>query len=333
MGLFDKLKNVLFEEEEIEEEIKPLKEKDDEPKEKLKLPKINRTEKKEGIKQDYDVEKETDRELFNVEKTFDFPDFDEDEFDDFLPKAKEVKEEVKIEEPTSRKLERISILEQKEKEEQARKEILRKDISITRTVDDSKKIFRPSPVISPVYGILDKNYKKEDVVTKEELEHKGMQTKSLDVDSVRKKAFGTLEEGIVKKQQEVEEKEEVLEIQPKEDTIEIPIVEEVKEEIVQPVVEEPIIEDELEDTVDLDNLLDKTIDMEIDVTKEMELPSRSEDKDYEELAKQEVEEELKLDEPLTEEVINEEVVQEDNNDEENDLFDLIDSMYESGDDE
>ena len=48
-------------------------------------------------------------------------------------------------------------------------------------------------MISPVYGVLDKNYKKEDiVVVKEESQ------KKIDVDDVRKKAFGTLEEDIEK---------------------------------------------------------------------------------------------------------------------------------------
>ena len=93
-------------------------------------------------------------------------------------------------------------------------------------------------------------------------------------------------------------------------------------------------EEVLDDTTNLDDLLDKTVDIEIDVTQEMELPSRMEDKDYVELAKEEVEKDLKLDEPLKEEVINEEVVEDKNDDvDESDLFELIDSMYESGDEE
>mgnify|MGYP003291551402 CR=1 FL=1 len=31
---------------------------------------------------------------------------------------------------------------------------------------EDRTYFKPSPIISPIYGILDKNYKKEDVVAK-----------------------------------------------------------------------------------------------------------------------------------------------------------------------
>lgn len=37
-------------------------------------------------------------------------------------------------------------------------------------VEEPKKVFKPSPIISPVYGVLDKNYHKEDIVTKKLLE-------------------------------------------------------------------------------------------------------------------------------------------------------------------
>ena len=47
-------------------------------------------------------------------------------------------------------------------------------------------------MISPVYGVLDKNYKKEDIITVKEEKPK----KVFDVDAIRRKAFGTLEEDI-----------------------------------------------------------------------------------------------------------------------------------------
>lgn len=56
-----------------------------------------------------------------------------------------------------------------------------------------ERVFKPTPIISPVYGILDKNYSKDDIVTKKEVSY----TKPVDglsVDSVRKKAYGTLED-------------------------------------------------------------------------------------------------------------------------------------------
>ena len=52
--------------------------------------------------------------------------------------------------------------------------------------------FKPTPIISPVYGILDKNYHKEDIVNKGDSEYKSVD--GLSVDSIREKAYGTLED-------------------------------------------------------------------------------------------------------------------------------------------
>ncbi len=61
----------------------------------------------------------------------------------------------------------------------------------------SKSKFKASPVISPVYGILDKNYKKDEVVEKEEDDSSIQRaSKKVDFESVRKKAFGNLSDDI-----------------------------------------------------------------------------------------------------------------------------------------
>jgi len=52
--------------------------------------------------------------------------------------------------------------------------------------------FKPTPIISPVYGILDKNYHKEDIVSKSDTEYKSVD--GLSVDSIREKAYGSLED-------------------------------------------------------------------------------------------------------------------------------------------
>ena len=52
--------------------------------------------------------------------------------------------------------------------------------------------FKPTPIISPVYGILDKNYHKEDIVSKNDTEYKSID--GLSVDSIREKAYGSLED-------------------------------------------------------------------------------------------------------------------------------------------
>lgn len=55
-----------------------------------------------------------------------------------------------------------------------------------------ERVFKPTPIISPVYGILDKNYHKDDIVTKSEVTYTPVD--GLSVDTVRKKAYGTLED-------------------------------------------------------------------------------------------------------------------------------------------
>ena len=59
---------------------------------------------------------------------------------------------------------------------------------------DEKKHFKPTPIISPVYGVLDKNYSKEDITTKAKPVEK--QSTSITLDDVRRKAYGTLEDDL-----------------------------------------------------------------------------------------------------------------------------------------
>ena len=319
MGLFGKLKNILFEEEEIEEEVvenhphqrKLVKQEDDT--QMMELPKISKEpEKKEKAKEfdfkEYDFEEETDKDLFESERTFDFPAFDEDEFDDLLPKRE--------------------VVEKKEKPQETIEEKYKKDleppkrrndfISVRMEIpkEEVKKLFKPSPVISPVYGILDKNYRKEDIITRDE-KLAGEKIK-LDVDSVRKKAFGTLEENL---------DNSIVESA-------VTFYEDVEEKIDDNDVVEAIEEEKL------DNLLEDTVDVEIDVTKEMELPSRSDkkqesDDDIDEVSDtEEVIEEENIEFEEVEEVKEEPKEEKENNDsDENDLFELIDSMYENKEDE
>ena len=68
-----------------------------------------------------------------------------------------------------------------------KKQTLYRDVTTT-----TDKKFKPTPIISPVYGILDKNYHKEDIISKQDPDYKS--SDGLTVDSVRNKAFGNLEE-------------------------------------------------------------------------------------------------------------------------------------------
>ena len=56
---------------------------------------------------------------------------------------------------------------------------------------EDKAYFKPSPIISPIYGILDKNYTKEDVVSKKDIRITSNYSRSnVNVDDIRNKAFG-----------------------------------------------------------------------------------------------------------------------------------------------
>ncbi len=59
-----------------------------------------------------------------------------------------------------------------------------------------QKSFKPSPIISPVYGVLDENYKKEDITVKEPINTGYYKSDKITVDDIRNKAYGTLEDEV-----------------------------------------------------------------------------------------------------------------------------------------
>lgn len=58
---------------------------------------------------------------------------------------------------------------------------------------EEKKVFKPTPIISPVYGVLDKNYHKEDIISRKETSEVVTSTEP-SIDTIRNKAYGTLED-------------------------------------------------------------------------------------------------------------------------------------------
>lgn len=64
--------------------------------------------------------------------------------------------------------------------------------------DQEEYKFKPSPIISPVYGILDKDYNKEQITNKSDAPdyESKRKYKEVNIDVVRQKAFGTLEEDL-----------------------------------------------------------------------------------------------------------------------------------------
>ena len=59
------------------------------------------------------------------------------------------------------------------------------------------KKFRPTPVISPIYGVLDKNYTKDEVKVQDESSYEIQRpSRKIDFETVRNKAFGNLTDDI-----------------------------------------------------------------------------------------------------------------------------------------
>ena len=129
--------------------------------------------------------------------------------------------------------------------------------------EDKKKIFTPSPVISPVYGVLNQNYTKDDVIIKTDTGVKGPS-----LEDVRKKAYEKKKEVENKKVEDefaepLKTLDEILisnqEIQ-KEKPLEDDILPEVPEEITK---EEFISENqEVETTTEMPKVEDKPSEIE-----------------------------------------------------------------------
>lgn len=164
---------------------------------------------------------------------------------------------------------------------------------------EEPKVFKPSPIISPIYGILDKNYSKDDISVKPVVKTETtLSSKELSIDLVRKKAFGTLEEDL---ETELFNTNSILFKEPIEEPIENDLFEELKNK------------DEISNhNNDDDDIFEKLTFNDVTVDKTIEEVKEEENIIAEELEKIFEED----DEKLTE----------------GDLFDLIDSMYEKGND-
>ncbi len=155
MKIIDKIKNFFYDEEEV---IIP-----DSLTKKEEIKKEENT-KDESKKEETEINVDeviSERELFKSDPTFKFPIIFED--DDFVEEK--------------RKNQSMNVLDV---ENNKRKEI--KEIS---------KKFEPSPIISPIYGVLDKNYKKEEISNKKnDIIYIKNEQEKIDLDSVIKKAYG-----------------------------------------------------------------------------------------------------------------------------------------------
>lgn len=76
----------------------------------------------------------------------------------------------------------------------------------------SKGKFQPTPIISPIYGVLDKNYHKEEVIDKKDRPSSYVSRKNADLDSIRKKAYGDVSifDSSIKEEEKIEDNEPLL---------------------------------------------------------------------------------------------------------------------------
>lgn len=151
------------------------------------LPKVMRdTIKKEEakielkVKPEEFVKKEEKKEIIeeNVvpQRRFNFP----LDFEDELPRERNVRQNSNI-----------NVLKVEKEKERKVSELYPKKEEVKE-----KPKFKATPVISPVYGILDKNYHKDEVKEKTEEVVMKRPSKKVDFETVRKKAFGNLADDI-----------------------------------------------------------------------------------------------------------------------------------------
>lgn len=239
MGVFDKIKNALFEEEYVEVEEKPKakpKAKRDKPKKENKesvkvhenkpiAKKIVLPSKKEEVADDFDDYKPKDedfeivpdREEQESTSEFRFPAVDDREFEE-----NEYQEEPKIvgvvKEEEIKTVEQDNLYQGYKREAEPyhnkpssvqdayhgrESNLYHSDYNDSVSIHEygtyekeKKPVFKPSPIISPIYGILDKNYKKEEIVPKREVRLTSYTREHMSVDDVRRKAYGNLAEDI-----------------------------------------------------------------------------------------------------------------------------------------
>lgn len=297
MGLFGKIKNIFYDEEivDVPEEPKSV--------EKPKIEEVKVEKKVESIKRETPVINTTptysEREIFTREttNTFKFPMLDE--------------EEVKLARTRVNALESARMEKKKEETEKARTDKY-KDLFKENTTTSSKpdRIFKPSPVISPVYGVLDKNYTREEIIERQENITRTTNPKDMNYDAVRRKAYGTLEDELESTLSKLSEPE-------------------IHEKVEKPVTkeEEKSIEDLLNEIEGNRNMSIGDIEEKIkDKMEEEEQESISDDeflKEFMARTSKKEEETIKEEKATTKE----EDVDADKT-LEHDLFNLIDSMYE-----
>ena len=286
MGVFSKLKGIFYDEVVVD---------DDE--DEVELNKVNKVVKKEPIKEvveekpkieeinyktiEVDKEEEpvinkpettfSERDLFRSERTFNFVDFDDME-------------------------------DEKEKEvEIPRRNVLSSNNRNTKvespTISDTPKVFKPTPVISPIWGVMNKDYKVDEIKDKEVSSENQLSSAITSYDTVRRKAYGTLED----------ELEDTL------NSMNNITTDTINEEINKVDKDVDLLEQK---TSKIEDLINKIEEETKDMDKTLSIGELEDRVELENFEDEEEKEEDKNDKTLTDATL------------EHDLFNLIDSMYD-----
>ena len=319
----DKLKNALFEEEYVEVEERPRqKAKKVEKKEKSKqrpekpiakkiaVPeKVNKIPPKSVVEEAEEEMEDgvlAERASLKSESEYRFPAMAEEDFS--VTQPFNIIEDVEPAPQVERVQPKISSFDEKPLYHSSHKtdnfnnydEYRKKDLSGAYEKKVEHTGFKPSPIISPIYGVLDKNYTREEVVDKKEVRISSYSREDLDLDAIRRKAYGKLEDDL----QVVQTEDIADEVEPVEENLLVDLSQEDT-----PTVNKVTVGDAEEYFEDLG--LEYNNDY-IDASKEKASGRRvKEEKQYEE-----------VEEEKTEKAQVAPVVEDDDN-----LFDLIDSMY------
>ena len=355
MGLLDKVKGILFDETEEDENIEQL------PK---RVPKKTKT--KQSFV-DFDSEEDTIKEVKvdyskDNEKSFQVDNFEPvsrtrsgfHSFDDFDEPVKEVREPIREavrEVPVEHTQPRASIQTQVPHRESSvrevpqpeppkqrsryelppKKEVVHETRDYRKILDNAnqndKKPFVVTPIISPVYGIIDKNYKPEEIVEK---------NKTPQIDQVRNRMFGpvsysdesipepiqyeesneTLTEKLIQENQRQKELEEETKVSEFDDFD----TKEVEINNSNYVEEEPVVEEEkTSPSLDISDLISEAESTNFDTKAYDEDYFKAEPVDYE--PEEEVEIKAEPRKGSVKESLDDTI--------ETDLFNLIDSMYKT----
>ena len=181
MGLLEKVKNMFTEEIEEDEPIKkPVK-----PVKKEVMQVEIESPRASKLTNDFDFPKDE----YNNDNIIGATDFGLD--DEVKPISKEKELNSEITKPTRREKPAPIYFDDNDFKELEKPRFRPKKVKkeVYRPIPE-KKAFKPSLNISPVYGVLDKNYKKEDLTSKTEY-HKSSYGRTMSIDEVREKAYGS----------------------------------------------------------------------------------------------------------------------------------------------